>query len=38
MGLDVDKEQLGTIQSAGGLIALRLFIGILGGSFVPFQV
>ena len=28
----------GTVQSAGGLIALRFFIGILGGSFVPCQV
>ena len=28
----------GTVQSAGGLIVLRLFIGILGGSFVPCQV
>ena len=29
---------VGTVQSAGGLIALRFFIGILGGSFVPCQV
>lgn len=28
----------GTVQSASGLIALRFFIGILGGSFVPCQV
>ena len=28
----------GTIESANGLIALRFFIGILGGSFVPCQV
>lgn len=28
----------GTVQSANGLIALRFFIGILGGSFVPCQV
>ena len=27
----------GTIQSASGLIALRFFLGILGGSFVPCQ-
>lgn len=29
---------VGTVQNAGGLIALRCFIGILGGSFVPCQV
>ena len=28
----------GTVNSAGGLIALRFFVGILGGSFVPCQV
>ena len=28
----------GTISSAGGLITLRFFVGILGGSFVPCQV
>ena len=28
----------GRVQSASGLIALRFFIGILGGSFVPCQV
>ena len=28
----------GTVQSASGLIALRFFVGILGGSFVPCQV
>ena len=28
----------GTVQSASGLIVLRFFIGILGGSFVPCQV
>ena len=28
----------GTVQSANGLIALRFFIGILGGSFIPCQV
>ena len=29
---------VGTVQSASGLFALRCFIGILGGSFVPCQV
>ena len=29
---------VGTVQSARGLIALRFFVGILGGSFVPCQV
>ena len=29
---------VGTVQSARGLIAVRFFIGILGGSFVPCQV
>jgi NNP family nitrate/nitrite transporter-like MFS transporter len=28
----------GTVHSASGLMALRFFIGILGGSFVPCQV
>lgn len=28
----------GTVTSPGGLITLRFFIGILGGSFVPCQV
>jgi len=28
----------GTVHSATGLIVLRFFIGILGGSFVPCQV
>jgi NNP family nitrate/nitrite transporter-like MFS transporter len=28
----------GTVTTPGGVIALRLFIGILGGSFVPCQV
>lgn len=28
----------GTVKSASGLMALRFFIGILGGSFVPCQV
>lgn len=28
----------GTVNSAGGLITLRFFIGILGGTFVPCQV
>ncbi|KAF3902959.1 hypothetical protein ABW20_dc0101711 [Dactylellina cionopaga] len=28
----------GTVQSATGLMAVRFFIGILGGSFVPCQV
>lgn len=28
----------GTVSSAGGLYAIRFFIGILGGSFVPCQV
>lgn len=28
----------GTVNSASGLMALRFFIGILGGSFVPCQV
>ncbi|KAF4556318.1 ECT1 transporter [Elsinoe fawcettii] len=28
----------GTIKNAGGLYAIRFFVGILGGSFVPCQV
>jgi len=28
----------GTIHNAGGLMAIRFFVGILGGSFVPCQV
>jgi NNP family nitrate/nitrite transporter-like MFS transporter len=28
----------GTVNSAAGLMVLRFFIGILGGSFVPCQV
>lgn len=28
----------GTVKSASGLMALRFFVGILGGSFVPCQV
>ena len=28
----------GTVHSVGGLLALRFFIGILGGTFVPCQV
>ena len=28
----------GTVTSVGGLIAVRFFIGILGGSFIPCQV
>ena len=34
----VPTALVGTVQSPGGLIALRFFIGILGGSFVPCQV
>jgi MFS transporter, NNP family, nitrate/nitrite transporter len=28
----------GTATNAGGLIAIRFFVGILGGTFVPCQV
>lgn len=28
----------GTVHNASGIMALRFFIGILGGSFVPCQV
>lgn len=28
----------GTVQSQSGLVALRFFVGILGGSFIPCQV
>lgn len=34
----IPTAMAGLVQNASGLIALRFFVGILGGSFVPCQV
>jgi len=34
----IPTAMAGLVKNVGGLIALRFFVGILGGSFVPCQV